>query len=293
MGISFGGGSKSAPSTVQVWKPQERSLVRGLNEANDIYSQQKGTPAYGGDTYAGMDMGILGQVMNGARDFSQKAQGWGNNLAQQGMDLFGLSGGQNLASLLFDMNNKDGAMEAGSRAASSPYATDMISAVNNDVARGVAENDLPQARLSAIGSGNSGSSRLGAREAIITRGAEDRMAANAANIRGSFFDKGTSEYNNNISTRSNELASLFNRGLSAVGAASDTQGQSTAQLQNALGLDQANRQGFLDQDYNKWNLADMRPWEMLQRMWGITGQNIGQMANGGSKSSPSYGFRLI
>jgi hypothetical protein len=286
MGLNFGSTkSKSGPGQVSVWKPQEKFLTQGLTGASDIYGSQKNTPAYMGDTFAGIDPALMATIKGQATTLGNQINPAVASLFGQGSDFMGQAGGDNLASLMTDMNDREGALKSGNTFASSKYADDLISATNNDIWRGVSENDLPQARMAAIGSGNSGSSRLGAREGIITRGAEDRMGANAANVRGGFFDRGVSEFNNNIATRAGQLSNLFNQGQSAFGTGADLIGQGQGALQGAAAFDAQNRQGYLDQSMQAFDRADQRPWDLLNRFWQIAGGNIGQGTSGASKSS--------
>lgn len=286
MGLNFGKtSSKSGPGEVKVWKPQEKSLMQGLGAASDIFGSQRNTPAYMGDTFAGIDPALLETIKGQATSLGNQISPAVSNLFGQGSDFMGQAGGANLSSLMTDINDREGALKSGNSYASSKYADDLISATNNDIWRGVSENDLPQARLGAIGSGNSGSSRLGAREGIITRGAEDRMSSNAANVRGGFFDRGVSEFNNNIASRSGQLSTLFNQGLGAFNQGAGLIDQSQGALQGAAAFDAQNRQGYLDQSQQAFDRTDQRPWELLNRFWQIAGGNIGQGTSGASKSS--------
>lgn len=286
MGLNFGKtSSKSGPGQVSVWKPQEKFLTQGLTGASDIYGSQKGTPAYMGDTFAGIDPALMATIKGQATSLNDRLNPAVDGLFGTGADFMGQAGGANLASLMTDLNDKEGALKSGNTFASSKYADDLISATNNDIWRGVSENDLPQARLAAIGSGNSGSSRLGAREGIIQRGAEDRMGSNAATIRSGFFDRGVSEFNNNIASRAGQLSTLFNQGVGAFGTGAGLVGQGQDALQTAGMFDAQNRQGYLDQAQQAFDRADQRPWDLLNRFWQIAGGNIGQGTSGASKSS--------
>jgi hypothetical protein len=111
------------------------------------------------------------------------------------------------------------------------------------------------------------------------------MGANAANVRGGFFDRGVSEFNNNIATRAGQLSNLFNQGVGAFGAGTGLIGQGQDALQGAAAFDAQNRQGYLDQAQQAFDRTDQRPWDLLNRFWQIAGGNIGQGTSGASKSS--------
>lgn len=286
MGLNFGSNSsKQSAGEVKVWKPQAKFLMQGLTGASGAYADQKGTPAYMGDTFAGIDPALMATIKGQATSLNDRLNPTVDGLFGTGSNFMDQAGGANLASLMADMNDKEGALKSGNTFASSKYADDLISATNNDIWRGVSENDLPQARLAAIGSGNAGSSRLGAREGIIQRGAEDRMGANAANVRSGFFDRGVSEFNNNLSSRANQLSTLFNQGVGAFGQATGLIGQGQDALRSAGEFDAQNRQGYLDQEQQAFDRADQRPWDLLNRFWQIAGGNIGTSTSGASKSS--------
>lgn len=295
MGLSFGSNkSKQAAGEVKVWKPAEPFLIKGMKSAAGMFDQSAGTQAYQGDTYAGADPGMLEQFLTGAQRFSNDMGETGKYLAGQARDAIGLGTGSALGDYMNDLQNKQGALQAGNSYATSPIADGLIDATNRDVTRGLVENDLPQARLAAIGSGNSGSSRLGAREAILQRGAEDRMADTSASIRGSLFDRGTNDYNTNISARGNQLAQLFNQGLSGLGQSSAMGQQGMDARQLAMGIDQGNRQGYTDQNVDRFDRNDNRTFDLLNRYWSIVGGNLGQGTAGASKSSGfNAGVRLV
>lgn len=295
MGISFGSNkSKQAAGEVKVWKPAEPFLIKGLQSAAGAFNASAGTPAYQGDTYAGADPGMLAEFLSGAREFSDDMAGKGQYLAGQAREALGLGTGSALGDFMNDLQDKYGAQKAGNSYATSPIADGLVDASNRDVTRALVENDLPQARLAAIGSGNSGSSRLGAREAILQRGAEDRMADTSASIRGALFDRGASDYNTNISARGAQLAQLFNQGISGFGqaAALGQQGMDAQQL--AMGIDQGNRQGYVDQAVDRFDRNDNRAFDLLNRYWAIVSGNLGQSTSGASKSSGfSAGVKLV
>lgn len=286
MGLSFGkSSSKTGPSTVGVYAPQAPSLAKGFAQAGANLDAQNNTPFYQGDLFAGMDNGLLGRILTGAQGYADKASQWGQNVGDSANKMIGLGSGGFLDKLQTDLSNPFGARDAGDAYANSDVATNLVGAANRDVTRQLTENDLPATHLAAVGSGNTNSSRVGARDAILQRGAEDRMADNSATIRGQMFDRGANDYNTNVNNRQAQLAQLFSNGLAGYNSSQDLSKGTQDLLGGAAAIDQQNRQGFADQGFNKWQGQDQRQSDLLNRFWQIVGGNIGQTLGGASKSS--------
>jgi hypothetical protein len=274
-----------------VWGPQAPYLKQGFSNASQILGQQNGTPAFQGDTFAALDPTMLGNITSNAANMSKQLLPATQQLSGAGQHFMNLASGSPLDSYMSDLNNKNGALDLGNTYANSSVADNLIAANNRDIYRGLNENDIPQTRLSAIGSGNMGSSREMMNEAILGRGAEDRSAANAAQIRSNLFNQGTSAYDSNMSSRAAELANLFNQGQGAYSNLASLASANNEQTQSAATIEAQNRQGGLDQAVNQFNMNDTRPWDILNRFWGIVGNGLGQSTQGGSKSS-SFSFGI-
>ena len=225
----------------------------------------------------------------------------GLNQAQTGNNLLGgLNSYQNNASNLFNQyQNSDPtayALNMGNQFASSPYMDGQVDAATRDVTRSLNEQALPAVMRSAVGGGNTNSTRAGVQAAILQRGAEDRIGDISSTLRGNAFNQGLNsglnQYNTNLSnllSTNNQLynagqagSSLLNNGLNNVytganNAAAAGQGFQT-QDQNVL---DANRQAFSEQQNNQLDL--------LQKYMQLVGGNYGSQSTSTSTTPGSPG----
>lgn len=286
MGLNFGS-SKSKSTAVQgnvkVWAPQEPYLRYGMGEATGAYQAQKGSPWYQGDLYAGFDPAMLQSIMDRAKTFSNTANPAIDNLTGVGNQFLNF-GSKAMMDALSDPN---GAQSMGDAYANSPMANSLVDAGTRDIKRVLTEEALPSSRLAAIGSGNSGSSRAAITEALLQRGAEDRIADTGAGIRNNLFNQGVDQFNNRIA----QLGNLFSAGSGSLAQALGLQGQNQEQLAQAGGLAQADQQGDLDAKLKAWLGQDTRATDLLSRLWSVIGGNIGQSPGFGTNSSSS-GFNF-
>jgi hypothetical protein len=153
----------------------------------------------------------------------------------------------------------DAAVAGGTALSQNPGLDSAIDAANRDTNRDLTENTLPQMRAAAMSSGNANSSREGAMEAIATRGASDRMADTAAQMRLGAYTQGAnlgaSGYNTGLSTAVS-AGNALNATGTASGALLGTE-QGLQQQQNQFGvtsqLGAANNAASQDLNYQTAN----------------------------------------
>lgn len=287
MGNAFGS-SKTVQGDVKVWGEQAPYLKKNFSEASSIYDAAKGSGYYGGPTYANLDPATLARIKAAASSNQIAGQAGADSLGGAGNDFLDASHGDTLKSLMASLNDPNGAMNRGNEFANSDAATGMVNAGMTDIRRGLQENDLPQAQLGAIATGNGDSSRLGARQAILTRGAEDRAGDMSNQIRGSFFNSGVGQYNNDIAAKAGMISNLNSMGAGDLAGANSLGQSGLAGLTQAAGIDQQDQQGGFDAALKQWMGNDTRASELLQRMFGVTGQQVGQAPGITSSNSPGW-----
>lgn len=303
IGGAMGGKDKTTTQTgtSAPWDPQQQYLKYGFGQAQNAYDAANGLGTFQGQRVAGLNP-FQTQGYNLAGNFGLgQGYNFGLNQAQTGNDLLGgLSSYQNNASNLFNQyQNGDPtayALNTANQYANSPYMDGLVDAAGRDVTRQLNEQALPSVMRSAVGSGNTNSTRAGVQSAILQRGAEDRLGDISSTLRGNAFNTGLSaglnQYNTNLSnllSANNQLynagqagSSLLNNGLKNVytganNAASAGQGFQ-AQDQNVL---DANKQAFSEQQNNQLDL--------LAKYMQLVGGNYGSQSTSTSTTPGSPG----
>jgi hypothetical protein len=260
------------------WSGASPYLKYGLGEAKSIYQGQKGSPAYQGSLYAGLDP----RQVEGANSLFNFSGGQGANLAALTSNLAtanagaGANFGSN-ASSIFSAAGADPTQSIIANAgkyASSPFADQMVDAATRDVRRQLFENDLPGLNNSASATGNLNSSRTGAMEGVLRRGAADRVADISADIRGGLYNTGLgmaqSQHNQGIANQLSANSAIGQAGAQGADMANMAQqmGFSNADAMARAGsIFQQDAQGKADEAYNKWNMTDTRQNDLLNRYW--------------------------
>lgn len=286
-------------------KFQQPYLTSAFDAAQSNYNAAKDTPFYTGELYAGMSDSAkssldamknyaTGTGLTNAGTLSSLGTSLSGNFdkASSALDQFSALAGQDATQSNID---------AASKYASNPYLDGQIDAVNRDVSRTLAEQTLPTIDRTASGTGNINSSRAGVASGIAQRGAEDRMADNAATLRGNAYSQGLAlasadrgQNLNALSTAANGYANLGASGISAINAGTQAGYGAYDQINQANAAEQADRQGQDDADYAAWQGQDSRASDLLNRyyqiiganQWGSTGTSTGSST---SKSSPGLG----
>ena len=259
MGSLFKSKSTSVadPGAVEAWNiarpTQEYANSAGVGFTQDVMAN----PAYSGQRVANLNpfqtsgADFTGNfAQNFGQGFAQNLTGSGNNMLNAGAGY-----GQNANSIYSQYAGIDPTQQILANAnqyANNPYANGMIDAANRDVTRGLYEQQLPTLARGLAGTGNTNSTRGGVESAILQRGAADRMADTASNIRGTLFNTGLgqaqSQYNQNLQNQLQANQGLLSAyqtggqaGLQGIGANSDLFNQ----MQAAGGVYQNQEQNIL------------------------------------------------
>lgn len=220
----MGGGSKSTTTTATntPWAPQGDQLQNIFQNASDLYYDNQGR-YYEGPYTAGMNdtqrqaLDQTLQAANAAGSFADWTTGQSQRLsgsydaAKTITD--GLASGDPIAAELARRAMEDptaGILSTAGLYADNPYISGMIDNVGNDISRNLRENDLTSLNLGAAGAGNMNSSRAGAAEGILMRGAQDRLGAISSDIRGNAWNTG-------LAMAQQQRDAMFRNGLAASG----------------------------------------------------------------------------
>jgi hypothetical protein len=293
MGFSFGIGASKSKTTTEPWAPQGNILKNTIYPAvKDLFGQGSNaaqiTPeqlqAYGG---AQSLYDLSGQVANtfgqaGAQltpGLGQAANYYGNTVANG-------VGYQNPFANGIDMNLVN-------QVANNPTVDGMVQASLRDPYRQLTEQTMPGIASSAVGSGNTGSSRRGIAEGIAQRGYGDRAADISSQIRFDAYNQGlgfagqSADYNQqgqmaDISGRQFAAQNLAGLGQAGLGYTADQYNFGQTGAQNLSGW------GDYYQNLQK-QLVD-EPWRLLQMASGITQANNWGGTTSGSNVSANIGF---
>ncbi|RVT92842.1 hypothetical protein [Sphingomonas crocodyli] len=287
MGGLFGGSQKTKSTSTTDTGPskfQEPYLQSAFDGAQSLYDSKTGTPFYQGDLYAGMSDAAKSDLSSMKAFASGTGLDTAGRLSALGADLSGHASkaGTSIDDFL-KLANGDATAEniaAASKYADNPYLSGQIDAVNRDVSRQLNEQTLPTINRVASATGNINSSRAGVASGIAERGAADRMADNAATVRGQAYDRGLSLASSDRSTKlsalgtaANAYTGLAGMGISALGAGAQAGYGAYDVLNRANLAEQADRQGQADADYKKWQGEDTREADLLDRYYQIIGGN--------------------
>lgn len=199
---------------------------------------------YGGDWVADMNpeqLAALGQMgdYGGGRGgtIADTMYGTGMNLMpglQQGQDLYSQVAGAG------PVQSQRADLGYAAAVADNPYTQEMIDASLRDVSRNFYEDVLPDIASQSAMSGQLGSSRRGAYEAVSERGAQDRAADIAASTRGNLYQTGLQMAENQASRNFQGMTQEQINMLAAAGGLSQTGGVGADMLGNSYNLDTSN-----------------------------------------------------
>jgi hypothetical protein len=159
-----------------------------------------------------------------------------------------------------------------------PLLQQQIEASTRDIGRGLTEQTLPGIASQSVATGNVGSTRRGVAEGIATRGAQDRAADIAAQIRGGAYNQALGIGAQQAAA--NQQAQLSTNQLNQA-LASGTLGQAGNLYMGSLGQAFGFGQGALAPQQQAAQLSQgyaqqqqMDPWTQLQLYQGALGQPI-------------------
>jgi hypothetical protein len=256
----FGGSENSSQSTQSSgpWGPQQEFLTEGFGEARNIYNDQKGTPFYEGDLYAGLNdrqnqgldalsgwgqgtgQNLAGATSNAALSGLSNTQGLydflnntlsgnqsiGNsqtnqNLSNQGSDL--LSQGSAGLSRATE-NGTASNLAAAQSYVNSDLLNSQIDAVGDDISRNLNENTLTSLNRGASIGGNLNSSRAGLETYEAFDDAQDELARASVDLR-------SNAYNNGLALAEQGRATDINAGLNTLSTGAGLIGDANANKQ--------------------------------------------------------------
>lgn len=286
MGL-FGGGSVKTKS--EPWGAQQDYLKKGFQSASDIYFNQGDGPT---DFYANLTPdqlssidftrnfvnGVGGQIGGMLNNTAIANAGNGAQYGSQAQNLFTqFSGGDPTQTILANA----------AQYANNPFLEGQIDAANRDVQRSLTEDALPSNARAASITGNTNSSRTGVTDAILTRGAQDRMADTAASMRSAAYNQGlglaSGNYFNNaglLLDANDAVGKSIGVGQTAAAGAQAYNQNNNAALFGAGAAIQADQQGDIQGQIDQMNY----PWQQLNNYMGVVGSN-----NWGGSTSQSGG----
>jgi hypothetical protein len=238
-------------------------------------------------TYSGPRVAGLNPYQTQGADY---AANFANQYGQQGAtNLFNagsnvLNAGQNFgnnAQQVFDQASGDPTQQILANAnsyANNPYVDGLIDASSRDVTRNLYENQLPGVARAAAGTGNTNSTRAGVESAIAQRGAADRLADTASNIRSQFFGKGLdmsqNQYNQDLATRlqaNGQLQGAFTTGQGALLGGQQMAGNNFDFLNQAGSLYQGQQQKEYDAAKQAFTEQQNVPLDLIAKYQAIVG----------------------
>lgn len=195
--------------------------------------------------------------------------------------------GQNAQGILNSLSGS-GPFDRALAASTGSNADALVSAASRDTVRSLTEGALPRLDRAASNTGNRGSSRVGVQEAILQRGADDRISDISAGVRQDLFDRSLSQENavNNQRLGANsQLSSAFSQGIQGLGAGNSLAAQNQNLFFTGGDREQANQQGILNEQRELFNLQRDDQFRNLGLANGIIGAPTvlsNQQSTGGS-----------
>ncbi|API58521.1 hypothetical protein BSL82_03700 [Tardibacter chloracetimidivorans] len=300
MGGLFGGSQKTTTNEKFDTGPsswQKPWLDQTFGEAQRIYGSSAGSPYYEGETYAGMDADTRSTLERLKAYAGSTAMGNAGTISSIGSNLASSGSSRALSALdaftsLAGENATTANIKAAQQYADNPHVQGMIDANSRDVVRNLNEETLPGIDRQATATGGINSSRAGVAAGIARRGAEDRIADISATLRGDAYNRGLSLAQGDraaklgaLSTSAGLASNLTGQGIGAMTAGNDMTMGAFDKMTQAGMIDQADRQGQMDADFEKWQGMDQRDWDLLNRYYSIVGGN--QWGQSGTSSGTS------
>jgi hypothetical protein len=259
----------SGTSTTSPWGPQDSYLRDIFDRAQDTYGKAQGQ-SYTGDHLAGFRPEQL-DMFKGMTNYANTSpiatmlQGQGGNLSRVGQGAVGtgLSG-------LKDFRPTDtmGTITDAGLYADNPYMSSMVDAAMRDANRATYEEAIPGVQRNAALTGNTNSSRTGAREAVLQRANQDRAGDIGAQMRGAAYSQGIDAAQNERQMEMARLMGLTGTGLQTAVAGSNNLQDSVAAQTDLFGLGNAGGAGLQASDQQKLS-NDLAKHQMQQeQIWG-------------------------
>lgn len=290
-----GGGTQT--QTSEPWGPQQPYLTYGFGQAKDLYQQAAKNPVYQGNRVADLNpyssniANLVGNYAPTSFGLAQNALGQSSQVAGTGAGFAGNAA--DLYSRYSGIDPTQSILNNAAQYANSPYAQGMIDAAGRDVTRNLYENQLPTLAKAAAGSGNTNSTRAGVESAIAQRGAADRLADISSSIRGTLFNTGLqqsqNQFNQNLQNSlaaNSQLANAFGAGNNAMVQGQQMMGNAFDQGSAAGQLFQNQEQAKLNAEMQKFNEGRDVPLDLLGKYMSMIQGNYGGTT---TTQLPSYG----
>lgn len=289
--MGFFDSKKKSTSTVDMgpWSGQQPFLTGAWGSAQGLYNAQSGQPGYQGDFIAGMSPEQKGLIQNYIDYYTGTGADRANTLFGNAntMTNTGMAGVTNSANAMTDFANGDrtgGIINTASRIADNPYVSSMVDASMRDAYRNASENTIPNLYRDAAAGSNLNSSRTALMQGVVERGLAQKTADVSSMLRGNAYDTGLKigatgdALTLDALKGAGGLFDSYNKtGLAANDMATTQLGNASDRaLYNADALRQGN-QMELDNNVQKFRYGEDRPWDLLNRYYGIVGsQNWGR-----------------
>lgn len=271
----------NSTTTTDPWGPQAGYLKDIFGKAQQTYGDTAANK-YTGDqlaAYRPEQLDLFGKMIGYANTspIAQSLLNQGQSLGQLGLSnatgaLGGLGG--------FNPLDLNGILAAANQFANDPNIEATTNAVTRDDLRNLTENQLPGVERNAALSGNTNSSRTGAKEAVLQRGYEDRRADVNAGLRANAYNQGIGAATNARDAELARLMGLTGSSLQASQLGSSDLTNSLSSMAGLFGLGnegasglQASDQQALSNELAKYAFAQDNAWAPLLNYFNIIGAN--------------------
>lgn len=291
--------SSGDPIKQQAFNAAQPYWTQAMGDASNLYKQVDANPAYSGQRVADLNpyqIGSANYLANFANGFTPGAANAAGALGYSNLGA-GMNYGNNAQNLMYQYSGDPTGqiLNNANQYASNPYVDQLITSANRDVVRDLGENQLAGINRASAGTGNLNSSRAGVQDAIAQRGAMDRMADTAANIRSQFFGQGLNmaqnQYNQNLQNSlaaNSQLYNAANLGMSGLTGAQGIAQTGAGQGLTAGDVFQTQNQNVLNGNMAQFNESLANRLAALSALNGTVG--AGQGWSGGPQTSTQTGM---
>jgi hypothetical protein len=277
-GIAGSGGGNDVTTTGSSapWAGQQPYLTDLFGQAQDQYQRTSGYGPFAGAGYAAMN------PMQRAALEGQFAQG--GQAAQGAQNIYGMAdryagAGAGAGDLYTQAGDVAGAGPGGIYSGlQSQFGQGMKDAAGRDIARNLYENQIPGQNLDAAAAGASRGSRAGAAEAVLKRGAADRLADISSQVDVGLMGQAGQQWGQQMAGLRGAGQGLAGLGQQAAGMYGSGFGLGQQGLQSQFGAGagfQADQQAQLDAQRQRHQDYTMGSWGPLQQYGGLVQGNYG------------------
>lgn len=267
------------------WKVQQPYLTDAFGKAQDLYNTTSATPGYQGDFYAGQTDTQKGIANNAVNYFNDTGHTMANEIqdASSGLAGQGAQGLSNNAAGLYGLAQGDSTgtnIANANRYANNPAIDSMVQAATYAGNRNAAENVIPNLYRSAAASGNLNSDRTALAQGVVERGLAENAQNIDANLRGSAYETGLglsqadeAQRAQNYQNAGQLSDAMLARGAGGLTDAFNMQTQSLGNAADYAAMAQTENQNQLQNDFQKQQYNEQRPYQLLNNYYGLVGSN--------------------